>query len=249
MGRSVALLRWINGAEHRSTTVGGYKPMPGNASQSQINQPAPSITVFDSLLKKNSRSYTHPQSYRFAGNPKHGHTICLNYSNKPRNTIYTKDNEWRLQIYLSCRHVYFVVPKYEALEIPGWNRNLTVREAFEASCVPAFQGLARQIGAERMQSWIDIVDYGNRNMSALIDVFWLPSKGRQTILISPMEQSRLMQRIVAGDVRRTQYCLKPSVEGSMIIAHQKFHRTKQRKQPHPAAKNPLYFPRNGVQYR
>jgi hypothetical protein len=34
--------------------------------------------------------------------------------------------------------------------------------------------------------------------SAEIDVFWLPAKGRKTILISPMEQARLMHRQVAG---------------------------------------------------
>ncbi|MFZ4526069.1 MAG: penicillin-binding transpeptidase domain-containing protein [Chlorobium sp.] len=39
--------------------------------------------------------------------------------------------------------------------IPVWNRDLNLREAFQASCVPAFQSLARQIGAERMQHWID----------------------------------------------------------------------------------------------
>ena len=84
--------------------------------------------------------------------------------------------------------------------IPAWNRDLTLREAFQASCVPAFQQLARQIGPERMQSWIDKIGYGNQDISAGIDVFWLPSKGRNTILISAAEQAKLMQRIVAGEV-------------------------------------------------
>lgn len=84
--------------------------------------------------------------------------------------------------------------------IPTWNRDLSFREAFQASCVPAFQNLARQIGTERMQDWIDKIGYGNRDISSGTDVFWLPSSGRQTILISPMEQARLIQRIIAGDV-------------------------------------------------
>ena len=29
--------------------------------------------------------------------------------------------------------------------IPAWNKDLTLQEAFQASCVPAFQALARQI--------------------------------------------------------------------------------------------------------
>ncbi len=82
----------------------------------------------------------------------------------------------------------------------AWNRDLTLQEAFETSCVPAFQDLARQIGPERMQSWIDKIGYGNRNISAGIDVFWLPSKGRDTILISPTQQAELMRSIVFGEV-------------------------------------------------
>ena len=80
--------------------------------------------------------------------------------------------------------------------IPAWNRDLSLREAFQASCVPAFQELACKIGSNRMQTWIDKIGYGNGDISAGIDVFWLPSKGRQTILISPMEQARLIQRII-----------------------------------------------------
>lgn len=84
--------------------------------------------------------------------------------------------------------------------IPAWNRNLSLREAFQASCVPAFQELAREIGPDRMHTWIDKMGYGNRDLSAGIDVFWLPAKERQTLLISPMEQAYLIQRIIAGDV-------------------------------------------------
>ena len=84
--------------------------------------------------------------------------------------------------------------------IPGWNHDLTFREAFQASCVPAFQDLARQIGPERMQGWLDKIGYGNRDISAGIDVFWLPAKGRHTIMISPAEQAALMRRIISGEV-------------------------------------------------
>lgn len=84
--------------------------------------------------------------------------------------------------------------------IAAWNRDLSLKEAFQVSCVPAFQDLARRIGPERMKEWIDRIGYGNRDISAGIDVFWLPSKNRHTILISPLEQADLMQRIVAGEV-------------------------------------------------
>lgn len=86
-------------------------------------------------------------------------------------------------------------------EIPTWNQNLTLKDAFQASCVPAFQDLARKIGPLRMNLWIDKIGYGNRDTSAGIDVFWLPAPGRKTILISPKEQARLMAQIADGDSR------------------------------------------------
>ncbi|RJP90123.1 MAG: class D beta-lactamase [Desulfobacteraceae bacterium] len=82
--------------------------------------------------------------------------------------------------------------------ITAWNKDLMLKEAFQASCVPAFQNLARQIGPERMQHWIDKIGYGDRDISAGIDVFWLPAKGRKTVLISPMEQAQLMCKLVSG---------------------------------------------------
>lgn len=84
--------------------------------------------------------------------------------------------------------------------IEAWNRDLTLKEAFQASCVPAFQILARKIGPARMQAWIDKIGYGNRDTSAGIDVFWLPAKNRKTIIISASEQADLMQKIASGKV-------------------------------------------------
>jgi beta-lactamase class D len=86
----------------------------------------------------------------------------------------------------------------ETRAIAEWNRNLTVKEAFRVSCVPAFQDLARKIGPVAMQSWLDRIGYGDRDMSAGIDCFWLPAKGRKTILITPMEQAQLLRRLTTG---------------------------------------------------
>jgi len=84
--------------------------------------------------------------------------------------------------------------------IPDWNQDLNLRDAFRFSCVPAYQELARKIGAERMKTWIDKIGYGDRNTSAGIDVFWLPEPGRQSLLITPDEQAVLLDRLAAGQV-------------------------------------------------
>ncbi len=82
--------------------------------------------------------------------------------------------------------------------IEGWNGDQTLRSAMTVSCVPAFQALARKIGRERMQEWLDRLGYGDRDLSAGVDVFWLPEAGRKTILISPDEQAALIVRLVGG---------------------------------------------------
>lgn len=79
--------------------------------------------------------------------------------------------------------------------VAEWNQDQTLRSAIAISCVPAYQALARKIGASRMQEWIDRIGYGDRDISAGIDVFWLPAPGRKTILISPDEQAALLCRL------------------------------------------------------
>jgi beta-lactamase class D len=82
--------------------------------------------------------------------------------------------------------------------IPEWNKDLALKQAFQVSCVPAFQELARNIGPNKMRLWIDKIGYGDRNISAGIDVFWLPAPGRRTLLISPDEQAGLMCTLASG---------------------------------------------------
>ncbi|WP_083694526.1 penicillin-binding transpeptidase domain-containing protein [Chlorobium sp. KB01] len=83
-------------------------------------------------------------------------------------------------------------------DIDGWNRNLTLREAFRVSAVPAFQALARAIGQERMKRYINRIGYGNGDISSGIDTFWLPRPGRTGVLISAGEQVALLNRLLDG---------------------------------------------------
>ncbi len=59
-------------------------------------------------------------------------------------------------------------------DFDAWNRDHTLRTAFKASAVPVYQDIARKIGPERMQEYVDKFDYGNRDIGgAPIDMFWL----------------------------------------------------------------------------
>jgi beta-lactamase class D len=84
--------------------------------------------------------------------------------------------------------------------IDAWNKDMSLRDAFQTSCVPAFQALARRIGPDRMNHWLDALDYGDKNTRAGIDVFWLPAADRATLLISPKEQAGLMCKLLRGEL-------------------------------------------------
>ena len=72
-----------------------------------------------------------------------------------------------------------------------WNKDMDMTEAFKVSSVPFYQEVARRIGKDTMQQWIDSVGYGNKNISGPIDSFWL----NNTLKISPDEQLGLVKKL------------------------------------------------------
>lgn len=86
-----------------------------------------------------------------------------------------------------------MVIKYNGVETwnPDWNKDLTMKEAFKVSAVNYYQEVARRIGRDTMQRWIDTLQYGNRNISGPIDSFWL----NNTLKISPDEQLGLVKNL------------------------------------------------------
>lgn len=78
----------------------------------------------------------------------------------------------------------------------SWNRDHTLASAIQNSVVWYYQELARRIGPERMQTWLDRIGYGNRDISGGIDRFWLGS----TLTISAREQVDFLRRLRNGDV-------------------------------------------------
>ncbi|WP_370870840.1 class D beta-lactamase [Bradyrhizobium sp.] len=78
--------------------------------------------------------------------------------------------------------------------IEPWNRDHTLRTAFAASAVPVYQDIARRVGAERMQKYLDLLEYGNRDIGGGIDRFWLTGDLR----IDPMQQVDFVDRLRRG---------------------------------------------------
>lgn len=68
---------------------------------------------------------------------------------------------------------------------------VTMEQAFKQSIVPYFQEVARRIGKDTMQLWLDSLKYGNHTIGKSIDSFWL----NNTIKITPDEQLGIMKRL------------------------------------------------------
>src|SRR3954465_9405202 len=78
--------------------------------------------------------------------------------------------------------------------IEAWNKDHTLRSAIAASVVPVYQEIARRIGTERMQKYVDLFEYGNRNIGGGIDQFWLTGELR----IDPVQQVDFIDRLRRG---------------------------------------------------
>ena len=76
----------------------------------------------------------------------------------------------------------------------AWNKDHTLRTAFQASAIPVYQDIARQIGPERMRDYVDKFDYGNRDIGGAIDMFWLDGKLR----ISAFQQIGFLHKLYRG---------------------------------------------------
>jgi len=86
--------------------------------------------------------------------------------------------------------------KWDGVKRPlvAWNRDHTMRTAIAASTVPVYQEIARRIGPERMQKYVDLFEYGKRDIGGGIDQFWLTGNLR----IDPVQQVDFVDRLRRG---------------------------------------------------
>ncbi len=75
--------------------------------------------------------------------------------------------------------------------VDEWNKDLNMYEAFRVSAVPYYQEVARRIGRDTLQLWLDSLSYGTRKITGAIDSFWL----NNSLKIKPDEQLGLVKRL------------------------------------------------------
>ncbi|MCF3109954.1 class D beta-lactamase [Niabella sp. CC-SYL272] len=86
--------------------------------------------------------------------------------------------------------------------VPEWNKDLTMYQAFRVSAVPYYQEVARRIGKEKMQYWLDSLHYGAGKKDTLfkirsaIDTFWLDN----TLKLTPDENLGLVKKLYFNEL-------------------------------------------------
>jgi len=91
--------------------------------------------------------------------------------------------------------------------------DLALRSAFRNSCIPIYQQIARQVGAEAYRAAVRTLRYGNRHVStAPVDAFWLQG----AFAISAREQVDFLERLRRGDLPVSRHAMS-EVRSMMVV--------------------------------
>lgn len=77
-----------------------------------------------------------------------------------------------------------------------WAQDHNMRSAIKNSAIWYYQEIAKQVGKENYNKYLKQFQYGNEDVSGLIDQFWLSS----SLKISPNEQIEFLKRFYKGEL-------------------------------------------------
>lgn len=78
--------------------------------------------------------------------------------------------------------------------IKTWEHDMSLRQAISISNLPLYQGVARRIGLEKMQTYLELFHYGNMQSGDKVDRFWLDGP----LKISAIEQTLFLANLAQG---------------------------------------------------
>ncbi len=92
-----------------------------------------------------------------------------------------------------------MVIKWDAVQrrVSDWNKDLTMYEAFRVSAVNYYQEVARRIGKDTMEYWLNAFGYGAKTdkdtvrITTTVDSFWLDN----SLKITPDQQLGLVKKL------------------------------------------------------
>lgn len=89
-----------------------------------------------------------------------------------------------------------------------WEQDLIFKDAFQFSCVPCYQEIARAIGAVKMNQYLDSLNYGEMEVTETnIDLFWLEGSSK----ITQLQQIDFLKRLYLSQLpisERTEMIIK-----------------------------------------
>jgi beta-lactamase class D len=86
--------------------------------------------------------------------------------------------------------------------VDDWNKDLTMYEAFRVSAVNYYQEVARRIGKDTMQYWLNMVKYGAKSdtdkivIKTAIDSFWL----NNSLKVTPDQELGVVKQLYFGQL-------------------------------------------------
>ena len=173
---------------------------PGKQEKSQVNETVSSAIyrqdlqqILDSVQVKGSVLVYDPQSKRSWSND---FSRC-NLGFLPASTFKIVNSIIALETGVVENDSTLFSWNGEKRRLPVWEQDLIFRDAFQVSCVPCYQEIARKIGVRRMKEFLDKLDYGNMVVdSGNIDIFWLEGDSR----ISMNQQLVFLERLYNAEL-------------------------------------------------
>lgn len=83
---------------------------------------------------------------------------------------------------------------------PAWEKNLTLKEAIQASAIPVYQELAQRIGQDLMASEVKRISFGNSDIGTNLTDFWL----RGPLSITPIQEVEFISQLADSSLAFSQ---------------------------------------------
>lgn len=81
--------------------------------------------------------------------------------------------------------------------LEAWQQDLSLNDAFKVSAVPVYQEIARRVGVERMQQYVDLFHFGCVTVtSSNLDTFWLT----EACKITQFQQVYFLKQLFAKEL-------------------------------------------------
>jgi beta-lactamase class D len=101
----------------------------------------------------------------------------------------------------------------------AWARDQTLTQAFSGSVVWFYQEMARRVGPARMEEGLSLLQYGNGDLSAGVDRFWLEGG----FALSAEDQVRFLRRMLRGEFELSEDTVA-AVKELLLIEEEPGHR-------------------------